>query len=981
MSDILLEVGISLASLKTARAQIGAELKSWKFPETEQVQIIDKKQLSDSKKFAIELRKEFEKLGTAIGKGDIKNISEAYAPLEKTAEAASFSSANLRRLAETSKFYNLQASIQGETLSNVRSELSAYNRALADGSVSMQQVGHRYTELGVKFNELSQQQAKLTQGLLAGVNLPRLLLWATGWTLIYSTMRVAQQGIVEIITSIRDLNVAIDEMRIISNETAEEYTKDWEAIRFSIEDAARNGIIAQKKLTEATTIMRFEGTKNKEALAASSYVIKDLMTITRAKDPTEATTALAQSYELFRDKLVGATTESEKMLKIGALLNKMFTDGHITFGEYNSMMSRVGLTAKNVLPNFETLIAFLQLMDAGFKGNRVGGMELAQVLMQLSENTSKLSEVFGITFDPNKLVTPLDVIDEIRKRVGDTIDTSEEYWLKEAGFKDKSLQAFKFILENQEAVNKLIKENVTLNYDVVKGQSERIAQGHPLKKLWSEIVGFFSEAHKDELDFYALAPEALGAREEFRDLMLGTSEEIKDSQDSLKEKTDAITNSTKQLQDAVIEVANEYKKLPFSIEKSIALSEKELNIKKLETLGVNEQILSQERVNAAILKVAFASDDVATREKIINELTSARYDDYEKIFNIITNIIAKDEGIKAANEYINTLVKERASIQLKMYEEIKSLADEIEASTVTFVSNLMSGTASTKDFLQSIVDTYRETFATNIVKIFSEQTGVFASMATAFMSPLQKAHYTGVQSAVPLIVRAHIDGITAGMAGAQSATTATTAQPAGGVSGFLSGISSIFGGGTVTKAPPKAGSAEALKGLPAAGQTTGAQTSKLAKAGAAAGKALGAAAAVYGGIQGITAQKGVGAVKGALGGGLGGLMAGLSVGSIFGPVGTVVGGIIGSIVGAVGGGIMGGKKAKLPEPEIKTQTQEIRSAINLSTKELQLANRNLEGIRRGIEGAYIMPRSAYFSASRSGVSERFSLDSQRGYNG
>ena len=99
------------------------------------------------------------------------------------------------------------------------------------------------------------------------------------------------------------------------------------------------------------------------------------------------------------------------------------------------------------------------------------------------------------------------------------------------------------------------------------------------------------------------------------------------------------------------------------------------------------------------------------------------------------------------------------------------------------------------------------------------------------------------------------------------------------------------------------------------------QTSKLAQAGQLAGKAVGAASAVYGGYQGIMAQKGQGTGMGALGGALSGAMAG----AMFGPIGMAVGGLIGGI----GGAIMGGKKNKIPD-EIKQSTIEIKSAISIS---------------------------------------------------
>ena len=74
-------------------------------------------------------------------------------------------------------------------------------------------------------------------------------------------------------------------------------------------------------------------------------------------------------------------------------------------------------------------------------------------------------------------------------------------------------------------------------------------------------------------------------------------------------------------------------------------------------------------------------------------------------------------------------------------------------------------------------------------------------------------------------------------------------------------------------------------------------------------------------------------------------------------------------------GYFGGKKGE----ETKHQTVQIASRIDVTNKQLQIANRNLSAIKRGFEG-YMMPESAYFSES-SGTERKFASNSMRGYYG
>jgi hypothetical protein len=106
-------------------------------------------------------------------------------------------------------------------------------------------------------------------------------------------------------------------------------------------------------------------------------------------------------------------------------------------------------------------------------------------------------------------------------------------------------------------------------------------------------------------------------------------------------------------------------------------------------------------------------------------------------------------------------------------------------------------------------------------------------------------------------------------------------------------------------------------------------------------------------------------------GGLSGAMSGGTAGAAFGPYGAAIGAVVGGVLGFIG---------KKESKETEHQTLQIASRIDVTNKQLEIANRNLSAMRRAFEGWGQMPQSAYFSESM-GMERRFALSSMRGYYG
>lgn len=962
--EILLSVGISLESLKAAKSKIETELKTWKTPEAG---IIDEKAIRGAARAAKSYLKEVGDAGKKIASPEVAvRASEAFKKIE---DDASSSEAQLAKLTQTTAYYASKNKIMGTSLSSVSSELNTYLRIEAQGVVLDATSAKRKEELIV----LHQKLAKEQQGLMHGVNLPRLLIWAVGWTALYRIMNIVGETISGIIQNIIQLNEVIDRARIVHGEMGKVFDDTYSNVRKSIYSAAIGSRIAAKDIAQAFQTITYEGANLSTTIESLAHV-RDLMIITGEKEKPIAT-ALIETYGLFGDKLSGAIGESEKLAKITDLLTAVFTKAHISLSEYQQIMSYIAPTAAEAVESYEFLVRLLIFADKQMLQGRRAAMALTETLIGLVDNSAKLAEVFGIVFKPGEEIT----VEEVLRRISEVIKDLNEQARKDLLgkiFKGSSLRVALELFKQEDLTLKSLTDDVDgLGKSMAKAADRAHYLGIAFKSsfediasfissTWEKLNGFLYDLNKvtEQYEFkralesvnyrgpFGIRPEPIfrnrliesGRMREAdftRNLMATRTAE----EELPKQRTKIFTQEEIK---AAITITQETKK-------QLAVIQREAELRILESSGVSAMSLQQQKTTNAIEKATGLIENEEQRRAAIADLMRNSGKDVETLYKIAMSHVTNEV---IAQEYINELIEARYEIYQKIAEEIKSLADELESVAVDFVKKLTAGTLDIKGFLSGIMDAYKTAFAENIVKIFGEKTGIFANMATTFMNPIQKAHYTGIKDAVPQIIKAHIDGITQGMAGVGSGQT--TGQQSGGSSGgLLQNIAGMLGGGSSNQYGVTGGKI---------GPATQSQAT-MQKIGKAGGQLI-AVASFASEMASAYKYKGTGNPWGAaMSLGTSGAMAGMAVG---GPIGAVIGGVVGATMGFVKGA-----QSKTTS-ETAQQIIETNSILKLSQKELQIVNRNLEGIRRGFEGFW-HTRSEYFSERR-GIEERFSLDSQRG---
>jgi len=489
------------------------------------------------------------------------------------------------------------------------------------------------------------------------------------------------------------------------------------------------------------------------------------------------------------------------------------------------------------------------------------------------------------------------------------------------------------------------------------------------RNVITEVAELVGEQGKKE----QLINDLYNAREESAQTIVGI---VKAYGLSRQDDKDALEVANKLIDirnDKILALQEETKNLA-----NITLQENSQLLQMYEASGASLQTILAERRKIALEKVGASIVDVQQRETAINALYAAREQSTTEIYRI-----ARENNVSSqvANEYINELIETRFEIYKQMISEVKGLADELQQTSADYLNDIFHGELDPTEYLSSIMDAYKSTLSENIMQMFEEKTGIFSNMATAFMSPLQKAHYTGIKDAVPMIIKAHIEGIQQGTQEVNALTSGTTNTSTQNTSGgILDTVMNFFGGNKTQGTQASTGSQYALikdaKGITSAVpvKSSGVNaTSATGSSGMSFGQVGGAALSIASfASEMANAYKAKGSGN-PWGTGMSLGTSGAIAGSAFGPIGTIIGGVVGGVYGFIQGA-----RSKTTE-ETKTQTIEIASKINITNKELQIVNRNLEGILRGFEG-YIMPRSAYFS-ERPGVEERFNLDKNRGYYG
>lgn len=1085
--DILLQVGIDVSSLKSARTQIASEIQSWKFPQTEKAPIIDEKQIQSATKAAKSLSDE------------VVRVTESYKPTAQEEQAVLLAqqTEQSEKLAKATAYNKLQNEALGPSIATVRSELNTYLRAQASGVPLTDKEIARKNELTATYKKME----KATKGLFHGLDFGRLIAWGIGWQLIYGTLRLVTGTITQSIKSWVDFGTSIARVSTVTRQAGMDHDSVMKAMTFTALEYSRKTSVAATDVAKTMYHLGSAGLTAKESIQGFEHVLS--LTVGTFGNVDQVSRLVASSYILFGDKITHVTGISEKFQYISDVLAATYRDHQVELSEIASAFTYTGGAASLLDIKFEELVGTIGFLNDGMLKGSKAGTALMQSFVALGDKTDRLREEFGVVWDISKPIDFIDVMTQLKNSIGDSAQSTIVFSQLISIFGTRGSRAIVQILnrwdEWQEAIKMLPRD--------VEGASKKMqdiieeAVGGALAKVKNQIQAIattiLTTLEPQILETLKIISASLTSGELFEtaanygkvlipifgyiyDIAFAITKAVATLHWILAKtyitikntawwiaKTSILANplvlfskeSKEQSQDYVNEIEKtliSLDKLPLGDEMSQKFKKnlEEMLIEYQKTIGeMNKEQEKSKSFSFEVSKKLLPKEQIATLEKMydaISEETSKRVlleKDQEAYLEIqsekmkkikdqiilveatetsytkklqkanlelsrqheinLLNARGVDESIIKQREFISllemqveylkdtfpklTVAELKFDIETKSIEElaekyrkefsdpdllkefkenlyaitevfekeIGDLASSFQSATTDYVKNLLAGTGDIKDFIASIVDAYQTAFAERIGQMIAD-TGIFEGMANAFLSPMQKM-YKNIYDAMVEGSIVAAKNLKDGVSGKDIAGATDTANKQSAFGGMLSSIGTFLGISKESKVETKEIDEKQLD----AAKKTAESTSKLAQGVAAAGKVASVGMGLYSGYQGVMAASQQGGIQGALGG----AMSGAAAGSMFGPIGTAVGAIAGGLFGA-----FGGKKQSIPD-QIKESTIELKSAISISNKELQLITRNTEAMRRGFEGfQYIIPRSAWFSSDEA---NRFNLDRQR----
>lgn len=342
---------------------------------------------------------------------------------------------------------------------------------------------------------------------------------------------------------------------------------------------------------------------------------------------------------------------------------------------------------------------------------------------------------------------------------------------------------------------------------------------------------------------------------------------------------------------------------------------------------------------------------------------------YNRIQIAIAELARKEAYLKAQNidiENNKDIIKQRQEILQLVQEEINAYSKGLQDTLSGGLTDLLKGETTISQFGDNIASSVKDSvlgaFSSGVVEKIFQSTGIGQIFGTE-IAGIRHLFDKTPKNLGEMIYDSHVRGIKDGFAQANLAKSLTGG--AGGTGGLIQGILGLFGESDEPKKWLTRNAASKKGGTP------GVQGGLLSSLGGLSGLAGGALNA---GMVGYSAYQSAGGSSGNRGLGLAaGAMGGIGAGLMMIPSGVtqVIGGAM--MVGSMLLGMF--KKSVDVQTEIKNETKQVASKIQLSNKELSVVNRNLVALKN--EKTFILPESAYFSTAAN-IGDAFALHSSRG---
>jgi len=243
----------------------------------------------------------------------------------------------------------------------------------------------------------------------------RALMVAPVWLLLRSAMMGVMNTVRGMIQANVELNEQMSRIKTVVSASSDSIEQDMVAIRAAILDMAATTTAPLVDLAKAFYFLRTSNLDTEEAMAAFKPTVD--LAIGTMNDLASTARTVAGIYATLGKYLGDNLTLTQKFQKITDGLAYTYATQEVQMSELLQSYIKIAPYIGGMTESWTELVTILGFLNTKqLKAGRTGRL-LGRTFLQIIKNSQKLASIFGITFDPNKPISFLDLL----KRINDTL--------------------------------------------------------------------------------------------------------------------------------------------------------------------------------------------------------------------------------------------------------------------------------------------------------------------------------------------------------------------------------------------------------------------------------------------------------------------------------------------------------------------------------------------------------------------------------
>lgn len=300
-------------------------------------------------------------------------------------------------------------------------------------SLQAQLKGHQVVLTGIKQVEGEIQKFKKTVSLSSQDSQnfadiiekagKRALIVAPMWMLLRGAMMGALNTINKIVEDNMKFEASMAEVRGNLEGTASEIDVQMIAIKRTILDTAVNSRRSLNDLTDAFRFLKSANLDFEQSMAGFGVTASLMNAFGLSAE--EAARAVAGMYNTAHTKFGDLTTDTEKFAKIGDILAYTYVKQDVLVGELIQSYANFAPYIQSTNDDFLTILTTLGFLNTQMLRAGRTGTVTARAIVEIMSSADKLASIFGVTFDPDKPVNFINVLEQIRGKLGNNTEITQ----------------------------------------------------------------------------------------------------------------------------------------------------------------------------------------------------------------------------------------------------------------------------------------------------------------------------------------------------------------------------------------------------------------------------------------------------------------------------------------------------------------------------------------------------------------------------